>query len=63
MWPFKKDKNRVLKNCLNAHKKNLMDIQATLRQTDRDPVKIISKARIQIGRTLHAIDRVLENLK
>ena len=63
MWPFRKNKNQGLKNCLNTHKKSLLDLQATLKQANRDPVRIISEARIQIARTLNNIDRILEHLK
>ena len=63
LWTLKKDKNRVLRNCLNTCKKSLLDLQVTLRQSDREPIKIISEARIQVGRTLINLNRVLEKLK
>lgn len=43
-------------------KKTLLDLQVTLK-SDENPVKIISEARIKVGRSLIAINKILDKLK
>jgi len=63
MWiPFRKNKKESLKNCLEMSKKTLLDLQVTLK-SDENPVKIISEARIKVGRSLIAINKILDKLK
>ena len=62
MWPFNKDKNGLLKNCLNTSKKTLLDLQATCLKNN-NPVAIINDLRFQIAKSLITINKILDNLK
>ena len=65
-WPFRKktgDENQVLRNCLNMCLTNLYELQRICKQKDRHSVSIVSEVRITVARSIHAIGRILENLK
>jgi len=63
MWPFKKDKNMTLRNCLNMYKQNFIEIQdVAVDQDISDRVKV-SEIRFQLARSLTTINKILENLK
>ena len=62
MWPFAKDKNEPLKNCLNISRKNLVTVGNDL-ISDKPVDMKIDIARVRVARFINAIDSILRNLK
>ena len=62
MWPFRKDKNESLRNCLNISRKNLVTVGQDL-ISDKPTDMKIDIARVRVARFINAIDMILKNLK
>jgi len=63
MWPFKRDKNMALRNCLNTFKRNFIEIQNVACNTEISDKAKISEIRFQLARSLTSINRILKSLK
>lgn len=61
MWPFR-NKNELLRNCLNISRKNLVTVGQDLISGKPADMKI-DIARVRVARFIIAIDKILENLK
>jgi len=62
IWPFKRDKNELLRNCLNISRKNLVTVGNDL-ISDKPADMKIDIARVRVARFINAIDMILRNLK